>query len=99
MASLFQGRDLGRGFGSVFRLQQRQLRISTWIALWVERRWNPRAADHHGREGDAVAFNVDEKDGAIYEKVPEFTYEAFVGMKTSGQQNKDYVGYFALVNS
>jgi hypothetical protein len=28
-------------------------------------------ADHHGRDGDAVAFNEDLKDGAIYEKDAE----------------------------
>ena len=81
---------------AAWSLQQRQrsdLNLSS-----SERRWNPRAADHHRREGDLVAFNEGVgKDGAIYEKAAEEL--SLQGKKTCGQQNKEYVSVFEIVNS
>ena len=57
------------------------------------------------REGDAVVLNKDVVR-STRETQRNCPYEAFVGIKKpnpsltqSGQQNKEYVGVFAIVNS
>ena len=51
------------------------------------------------REGDAVTLNKTGKDDVIYEKDAEELFSRGFCRDKSGQQNKEYVGVFALVNS
>ena len=67
----------------------------------MKRLRNPQAADHHWREGDAVAFNEDIERWCGLRESSRGTLRTRLlsGYKTSVQQTQEYVGVFALLNS
>ena len=99
MIRRLQGWDLGRGVAA-FSLQQRQ---RSDINMSSSKRRDCEIRKLLTIIGEKVMQShlmQTGKDGAIYEKVPEeLCLGGFCWDKKSGQQNKEYLAVFALVNS